>query len=177
MAKLGDNIERERRFLVDEPSFLEGASSTHIRQAYVFSEGGYAIRVRVEEAEDEGAARATLTAKGPRVNDERKEFDFTIDANYANEVIKRSTMIISKRRFSFTDRGQVWDVDVFEEENQGLVIAELEGEDIRHVPAPWWALREITGETRFNNDELVKKPVSKWHGNTWRSQSIWDDEV
>lgn len=174
-----ENVERERRFLVDEPTFLEGASWSWIAQAYVFAEGGYAIRVRLEKHPGHGEGkpdleRASLTAKGPRIGTDRAEYEVEVAPSFARSIIKRSGSVIEKKRYSFPSSGQVWDVDVFEGENLGLIIAELEGTNISDIKAPWWAIREITGESRFNNDGLVKNPVSRWPDSTWKSQSIWD---
>ena len=172
---LKPDTERERRFLVDEPSFLEGASWSWISQAYVFAEGGYAIRVRIEKSSDDsGASIATLTAKGPRVGTDRPEYNLDVSLQFAKNIIDRSDRVITKKRYSFPSGGQVWDVDVFEGDNAGLIIAELEGDNIEDVQPPWWAIREITGEPRFNNDELVKNPVSEWPDTAWKSRSVWD---
>lgn len=173
------HVERERRFLVDEPDFLEGASSTDISQAYIFTKDGYAVRVRIETTSHENSrgpddAKASLTAKGPRVGDERDEYEIALSVEYALEIIQRAEWIIEKRRYSFPADGQVWDVDVFAGNNEGLIIAELEGVDIRDVKPPWWAVREITSDSRFNNEELAKFPVSQWgNDEDWRSDPIW----
>jgi len=162
-----ENVERERRFLVTEPSILEGADWNLIVQAYVFAVDGYAIRVR-RERERIGTTRrmrdlkATLTMKGPRVGDQRSEFEMEVDPVVAAEVIARSVNVVEKRRHSLVSQDQTWDVDVFLGPNHGLMIAELEGRHIRGVKAPWWASVEVTADSRYNNDSLAFHPFSQW---------------
>jgi CYTH domain-containing protein len=130
----------------------------------------------LEESPHAGKAstcRATITAKGPRIRDERHEYEMLVSADFAREIIARSDWIVEKKRYSFSADGQVWDVDVFAGRNAGLIIAELEGVDIREVKSPWWAVREITSDTRFNNEELAKFPVSTWGSEDWKSDPIW----
>ncbi|WP_144627354.1 CYTH domain-containing protein [Arthrobacter woluwensis] len=169
------HTERERRFLVKDLSILNGTTWNLLEQAYVWSSGGYAIRVRRElEPRADGefrTVRASLTAKGPRYGDQREEFETDVTAEYAGEVIDRGDHVIRKKRHHFVD-DQTWEIDVFLDANDGLVIAELEGEGIRSIPVPAWAWKEITSDTRFNNEELAVYPVSAWDADgDWRPLS------
>lgn len=171
--------ERERRFLVGETSIVRGASWTFITQGYFFAEAGYALRIRISEVPSDtvGILRysgAKLAAKGPRVGDERDEYEADMDPQLAIEFINRCTNVIRKRRFHLVDE-QTWEIDEFLDENAGLWIAELEGTDIRSVPMPRWAHKEITLDGRYNNDELAFHPVSKWKDDEWKPGSIWGD--
>jgi adenylate cyclase len=170
--------ERERRFLVAEPSIVRGASWTLITQGYFFAQDGYAIRVRYRETptDRKGGLRfldARLTAKGPRFGDERDEYEADMDPILAYEFVKRCTRVIRKRRYQLPV-GNTWEIDEFLDDNEGLWIAELEGKDIREVKMPDWAFREITSETKFNNDELAYRPISKWDSDDWKPKSPWD---
>jgi CYTH domain-containing protein len=171
--------ERERRFLVGETSVTEGASWEFVTQGYFFAEDGYAIRIRTIEhpSGKRGAlefVRAALTAKGPRIGDERDEYETDMDPLLASEFIARCAHVIRKRRYHVLYANETWDIDEFFDNNAGLWIAELEGEDIRGAAMPSWAEREITLESRFNNDELAFHPVSAWTDSDWKPRSIWD---
>lgn len=171
--------ERERRFLVAETSVVRGASWEFITQGYFFAEDGYAIRIRTIEypSGKKGAlefGKAVMTAKGPRVGDERDEYETDMDPLLASEFIARCDHVIRKRRYHLVYAGETWDVDEFFAANAGLWIAELEGQLIRGVPVPSWADREITAESKFNNDELAFSPVSSWPTSDWKASSIWD---
>lgn len=175
------NTERERRFLVRDLSILERTAGWNLlEQAYVWSADGYAIRVRrALEQDNENnlkIVRASLTAKGPRYGDQREEFETEISEDFAGEVIDRCDHVIRKKRHDLVDSGsdEVWAVDVFLDANEGLVIAELEGGNIRRMPVPPWAAREITSDTRYNNEELALYPVSAWDSDEWRVNRVQD---
>jgi len=55
------------------------------------------------------------------------------------------------------------ELDVFEGENRGLVVAELEleSEDER-FELPDWAGDEVSDDTRYYNVNLIKHPFSQW---------------
>lgn len=171
--------ERERRFLLAEPSITKGLSWTLITQGYFFAQDGYALRVRTREEPTNRKGQLSfldgrMTAKGPRIGDERDEYEADMDPLLAVEFISRCPNVIRKRRYQLVSEEQTWEIDQFLEDNEGLWIAELEGQDIREVKVPQWALREITSETRFNNDELAFKPISTWDNQDWKPESPWD---
>ena len=57
----------------------------------------------------------------------------------------------------------LWEIDIFEKENKGLIVAEVElpGEDYK-IDLPDWILREVTGNAKYYNSMLVKFPYSQW---------------
>ena len=56
-----------------------------------------------------------------------------------------------------------WEIDVFEGDNEGLVIAEveLESED-EPFDVPEWIGAEVTDDPRYFNANLVANPFSRW---------------
>lgn len=158
------NIELERRFLLRDASIAAGAPSEYIVQAYLFAIDGFAIRVRYsrDETDSEAPVKATMTGKGPRIGDEREEYEVTVSESWARQVISRSANVMRKRRYQFlTD--QTWEIDEFLDENEGLVIAEIEGgDDVRRIRKPDWAVREIVNEPLFDNESLTLHPLASW---------------
>lgn len=158
-------FELERRFLVADTAIVEGADWEMITQAYVFSNDGYAIRVRrVQKAtgQDLDIGHAWLTAKGPRAGIKREEYDVEISPLFAHEVIERSEHVVRKRRYQVMIEN-TWEVDQFLDDNAGLWIAELEGGmELLEIVQPPWAARELKNERRFNNDELAVRPFITW---------------
>jgi len=54
-------------------------------------------------------------------------------------------------------------VDVFEGENAGLVVAELElDHEAQVVRLPDWAGEEVTHDLRYYNSQLATTPFSRW---------------
>lgn len=165
MSEQGEfQVEMERRFLVSDRSIVAGAASELIVQTYVYAVRGFAIRVRysIDESSHPGDAKATLTGKGPRIGDEREEYEVQVSTLWAQQVINDSEKVMRKRRYQvITD--QTWEIDEFLDENSGLWIAEIEGGvEIRRIPRPPWALREIVNEPEFDNELLTLHPISGW---------------
>lgn len=160
------NYERERRFLVNDPHIVLGWPWVQISQAYLWSEKGYAARVRLIQRMDDNSELADIDAtyaiKGPRIGDERFEAEATLpDFDVARSIISLATHVVSKRRYQVID-GEAWDVDVFLGENEGLIIAELEGSEVRGVRRPDWCAREITTLDAYNNENLALRPWGRW---------------
>jgi adenylate cyclase len=162
--------ELERRFLVSDRSVLEGHTGNVIVQAYLFAKDGYAVRVRRTHrpASLDGRHReegpALLTAKGPRTNGSREEYEFQIPVQYGTELIKRAPHTLSKTRYQLIDNDQLWDVDVFHGDNEGIVIAECESQALAAIRIPRWCGREVTGEHRYDNENLASLPFLSWRG-------------
>lgn len=164
------NEEHERRFLVEDLSILKGSPYVEIKQAYLWTSEGYAVRVRLSRNPDAGPTdntHAYLTLKGPRQTTNpsmRYEIEQIIDPHHAEEIIRRATHVVTKRRYAVISEGSTFDIDVFTGDNEGLVIAEFEGSPtaVAKLRKPWFASKEITKETQYNNDELATKPYITW---------------
>ncbi len=71
--------------------------------------------------------------------------------------------IIEKVRYKVAYAGMTWEIDEFEGDNAGLLMAEVElqSED-QQVELPSWAGEEVTGEQRYYNASLIARPFSTW---------------
>ena len=57
----------------------------------------------------------------------------------------------------------MFEVDVFEGENKGLILAELELSNINDIfEKPYWLGKEVTNDERYYNAYLSKKPFTSW---------------
>jgi adenylate cyclase len=57
----------------------------------------------------------------------------------------------------------VWEVDVFEGANAGLVVAELELADEHEAfPRPAWLGDEVSDDPRYYNMNLAQVPYTQW---------------
>ena len=71
--------------------------------------------------------------------------------------------VIYKTRFVVTDNGHKWEIDEYENENRGLIVAELELTNNRkHISTPEWVGKEISDDDRYSNISLVQHPYSTW---------------
>ena len=80
-----------------------------------------------------------------------------------NELCERP--IIEKTRYRIEHQGLIWEVDEFEGENAGLVLAEVElGDADQAVALPAWIGEEVTADSRYYNASLIANPFSRWPG-------------
>jgi len=59
--------------------------------------------------------------------------------------------------------GDIWEIDVFHGENEGLIVAEVEipSEDY-DLTLPEWIREEVTDDVRYYNSNLAINPFTKW---------------
>lgn len=155
-------IEVERRFVVRDASVLDGHTGDTIVQAYLFSKDGYCVRVRRTHGPT-GERPAVLTAKGPRADAMRLEYELRPPPLVAAEFIRRADAVLIKTRHDIVDAGHLWSLDVFHGDNEGLALAELElGSPSEKVDLPYWIGPEVTDDPRYDNERLAAEPISSW---------------
>jgi len=169
-------LEIERRFLVKDPTVVDGASREIIVQGYAWAREGYAIRLRLTTQVDDTApgghpppaernAKATLAFKGPRIGAARVEYEWEIDdLESVQEALRRIEHKVSKSRYHVISEGETWDVDVFHGDNEGLIIAEIEMERSYAVRMPAWCAEEVTDLRKYDNENLATTPYRTWKG-------------
>ena len=147
-------VEIERKFLVTGDAWRDGAVGQQIRQGYLGRSDAAVIRVRICEQE------AFLTVKGRQVGITCPEFEYEIPIDEAAAMLTLvSGRLIEKTRYKVEYRGHTWEVDVFEGENQGLILAEIElGSEDELFALPSWAGREVSRDPRFKNSQLSLEP-------------------
>jgi adenylate cyclase len=154
--------EIERKFLVASDAWRTlAAHGEHYRQGYLSTDPARAVRVRV------AGTAAYLTVKGPSSGAARAEYEYSIPLAHAEEMLDRLCLrpLIAKTRYRVDHGGSTWEVDVFEGDNAGLVVAEVEIEDeAQPIDLPPWVGREVTGDGRYANASLVARPYSTWKG-------------
>jgi adenylate cyclase len=159
---LGED-EYERRFLVEDRAVLEGVTDyEEIDQAYLWAAGGYAVRVRGiwQSGDSVESTQCFLTLKGPRKDAHRYEVETPISADHARQIVKLARTGIQKKRYGVISEGNTWIIDVFEGNNEGLIVAEFEASKgaVETLKKPWWAGAEVTNDSRYNNEELAVTP-------------------
>ncbi|NJM33859.1 MAG: CYTH domain-containing protein [Rhodomicrobium sp.] len=147
-------IEIERRFLVKSSAWQRSASPPHrIKQAYLTINDAVSVRVRLVDG-----GNAFLTIKSAASGIERAEFDYPIPRADAGQLIAfRTGALIEKLRYGLAMDRARWEIDVFEGELAGLVIAEIELDSKdRHIDRPHWLGEEITEDSRYANASLAR---------------------
>ncbi len=156
-----EHLEIERKFLVTGDAYkAEAANSTRIVQGFLSTHAERTVRVRVSHN------KGFLTIKG-KSNDSgtaRFEWETEIDlAEAANLIDLCETPILEKERYAVPVGNHVFEVDVFLGENKGLVIAEIELQhENEQFVKPKWLGKEVTGDIKYYNSQLTKRPFNSW---------------
>ena len=153
--------EIERKFLVDPARLPDLQHGRKIMQGYIPTRNQATVRVRVL------GHSGYLTIKGPTVGIARSEFEYPIPVDEAQLLLNElcEGQAIEKTRYRIPHEQHVWEIDVFEKANAGLILAEVE---LRHVDdkveLPEWVANEVTGDPRYYNQQLMHCPYQSWGG-------------
>ena len=117
-------IEIERKFLVRSNVYKKNSLSKHfVKQGYLSADPSRCVRVRIIDE------KAFITIKGISSSDglSRFEWEKEICKKEADDIIKLcSADTIEKIRHVFEFEGNKFEIDEFQNKNNGLVIAEIE---------------------------------------------------
>ena len=150
-------IEIERKFLVVGDAW-RAAPAVPYAQGYLNRDKARTVRVRVVRDQ------AWLTIKGVSVGATRAEFEYPIPVADAEQVLALCDgPVIRKTRRVIEHAGATWEVDEFQGDNAGLVVAEIElpSEDAA-FQRPAWLGDEVTHDARYFNSSLATAPYSTW---------------
>lgn len=143
-------LEIERKFLVKRlPDNLPPPIT--ITQFYLSLDPKRTVRVRM------AGRQAFLTIKGLRVGLAAPEFEYEIPITDVGSLeTLRVSSIIRKNRYPIIIRDRVWEVDVFEAEHRGLIIAEIEMKKVMEkIRLPPWIGREVSFDPLYSNASLA----------------------
>ncbi|MBR3977135.1 MAG: CYTH domain-containing protein [Bacteroidaceae bacterium] len=154
-------LEIERKFLVTSDAYRSAAfHSDRIAQGYLCREGGNSARVRVR------GGKGYITIKGPSLDNglSRYEWEKEIPADEAWELMKLCHGgIIDKTRYLVKCGSHTFEVDEFHGDNEGLVVAEVELDNIsQQFERPDFLGEEVTGERKYYNSHLTRFPFKLW---------------
>ncbi len=152
--------EIERKFLVRGEYKSQAYASSRIVQGYICSARGRTVRVRIRDA------KGYLTIKGASdaAGMSRYEWEREIPLAEAEELMKLCEPgVIDKTRYLVRSGRHVFEVDEFYGDNQGLVVAEVElTSETEPFEKPAFIGREVTGDVRYYNSQLMKHPYAEW---------------
>lgn len=149
--------EIERKFLVDKALWEEVKESCEekkdIEQYYLMNGQGFVLRLSVVNFK-----LASLGIKGG------KKGITSVDLSYKIEMVGVIPLIesvphtkIHKTRYMYPYRGFMWEIDVFHDHNEGLIVAEIELPSEGTVfEKPDFILQEVSYTKGYSNFELSK---------------------
>jgi adenylate cyclase len=156
--------EIERKFLVIDERWRDAATHCEtMRQGYLASNPNCSIRVRVS------GARGYLNIKSATLGVQRHEFEYEVPVSEATTMLGLfcQNRCVEKVRHYVPHGGHIWEIDVFEGANQGLIVAEIEltAVDELFLP-PVWLGAEVSHDKRYYNVCLLDNPYNKWGNST-----------
>lgn len=152
--------EIERKFLVAGDFKSQAYAQSRIVQGYISSARGRTVRVRIRDGKGYLTIKGASNASGTS----RYEWEKELPLAEAEELMKLCEPgIIDKTRYLVRSGVHTFEVDEFYGENEGLVVAEVElsSEDEAFVK-PLFISREVTGDVRYYNSQLMKNPYATW---------------
>ncbi|MEH6536700.1 MAG: CYTH domain-containing protein [Psychroserpens sp.] len=154
-------IEIERKFLVVSEDFkTESYKQTRIIQGFLNTNPERTVRVRLK------GERGYFTVKGKSTNDGLSRFEWEkeilkTDAEDLLQLCEKG--VIDKVRYEVKVGDHLYEVDVFSEDNEGLIIAEVElNHEDESFEKPDWLGQEVTGDKRYYNSQLSLNPFKSW---------------
>ncbi|HMS53596.1 MAG: CYTH domain-containing protein [Chitinophagales bacterium] len=154
--------EIERKFLVTNNSWQSLATDfDFLEQGYLFVNAQKTLRVRIINHKKaflgfKAAIDAGLV---------RHEFEYEIPVEEAKTLLNKYSEFppIIKKRFKFLYAQFIWEIDVFEGANTGLIVAEVElPTPETKIELPNWVGLEITTDAKYFNAALSVKPYNTW---------------
>ena len=153
--------EIERKFLVHSLDFIaEAKQAQKIAQGYLNSDPERTVRIRIKD----NKGFITIKGIGDETGTTRFEWEKEIDLHEAEALLNLcETGVIDKTRYLIKKGKHTFEVDIFDGENKGLIVAEIELSDANETfEKPIWLGKEVTGEERYYNAYLSKKPFTSW---------------
>jgi len=152
-------LEIERKFLVDREYLPEMSQGVKIIQGYLSEKPSVRFRIM--------SGILQITVKNYLSGGVRFELKTPPQAITPEEQETLMQMAISppiiKERYKIGYNDLIWEIDVYQGENQGLITADVELPSLNYpVALPDWAAREITGDSRYSNLNLGRHPFSQW---------------
>ena len=152
--------EIERKFLVINEAWRTAVTrTTPMRQGYLASDPSCSIRVRVSGQE------AYLNIKSATLGVVRHEFEYPIPVDEAHTLLSLFCQgrSLDKVRHYVPNGPDLWEIDVFEGPNHGLIVAEIELASVDQAfERPSWVGAEVSHDTRYYNVCLIDHPYSRW---------------
>lgn len=151
-------IEIERKFLVRKDTWRTGSPGQQIRQGYLARSTKSVVRVRICQSD------AWLTIKSHQKSFTRDEYEYSIPRAEAETLLQLCEgALIKKTRYDVAFEGGHWEVDVFEGENAGLVLAEIElASESEAFARPDWLGEEVSLDPRYQNSNLSLEAWQKF---------------
>ena len=146
--------ETERKFLVKGEFRHLAVREIKIVQSYLTLDPDKTIRLRIADAK----AYLTIKTRSGKNTITRNEWEFQIPVAEAEEMMTIGIPgRVVKTRYFVPSGKHTFEIDVFHDKNEGLVIAEIELlSDDEYFERPDWLGEEVTSLPQYYNANLIK---------------------
>ena len=155
-------LEIERKFLLKDGIDLPDSDRVlHITQGYLASNKEMSVRIRII---DDNEAYLTIKQNVHDTLTMRAEYEYLIPVQDALEMLQSSPFlpIVKQRHIVHVDDVK-WELDFFEDHNEGLITAEVELPSLETpVVLPEWIGKEVSNDIRYLNSQMAIHPYSEW---------------
>lgn len=152
--------EIEKKFLLKNAQWRDSILlSRQFIQGYLIGSEKASVRVRLE------GDLAFINIKTATLGITRDEYEYPIPVADAEEMLEKlcEKPLIAKIRHDVIFDNKKWEIDEFQQENAGLIVAEVELNSVNEkFSMPEWAGKEVSDDKRYYNVCLVKQPYSSW---------------
>ena len=149
-----NKLMSEIRFNIEDNKIID---NYNIEQGYLSKDDGVTIRIRIQNT------TGFITIKGKTENISRDEFEYEIPIQDAMELLNMCGKTIIKKRIVIEYCEKLWYIDIFDGDNKGLVIAEIELKDENeNFSSPSWLIKEASNDSKYYNSKLINKPYNTW---------------
>lgn len=157
-------IEIERKFLLKNDDWKPLVTEAFvIKQGYLQSgmDASQKSSVRIRVSND----KANINIKSVDLTMIRQEFEYEIPLDDAEQML--STLCgehqIIKTRYHVPYASHLWEIDIFEDRNEGLRVAEIELQSLDETfEIPDWIGQEVSEDERYYNIYLLNTPFKVW---------------
>ncbi|VAX09300.1 hypothetical protein MNBD_GAMMA25-2364 [hydrothermal vent metagenome] len=153
-------VEIEKKFLLRNDNWRkQSGAGTAFKQGYLIGSEKASVRIRIQGIE------ANINIKSATLGITRQEYEYSIPLEEAEELLTNlcEKPLIEKTRYHLVEDKHVWEVDVFDGDNAGLVVAEIELQsENEDFFKPDWLGDEVSDDPRYYNSCLVKHPYCNW---------------
>ncbi len=153
-------IEIERKFRVINNDWKNSIlKKNEFRQGYLGTDALSSTRIRIANES------AFLNIKSATLGIFRNEYEYAIPLADATEILENLAHkpLIEKTRYYVEHQGHTWEIDVFEGDNKGLIVAEIElNHENENFALPCWIGEEVSDDKRYYNVCLVTHPYKDW---------------
>lgn len=152
-------MEIERKWLIDKdniPYNLNDYDHLDIEQAYI----SFSPTIRIRKISNKNEYILTIKSKS-KDDISRQEYEINIsEKEYEDLLKKKEGIIISKTRYMIPVDSYIYEIDLFNNEYEGLAYLEIEFnsiEEANEYKEPSWVLKDVTHEHGYSNSFLARK--------------------